>query len=203
MIVGVSIEKAVGFRGGVQPVTNVYYYAAPIPHTDAFTWEGLVDQLREIEWNIHASSVSFVRGRLWRADGTIAENTMIVDKPLTGAGGQLDHGVMDRERAVLIQIPAGTDIKGRPVYLKKWYHLCSTNIGGVAVSNGALANTEQLTTVQRDAMAAVGEDIKSIGLGLDGATEATLTSKTNRALTGPAKCHPYLEHHQLGDAWRG
>jgi hypothetical protein len=65
-----------------------------------------------------------------------------------------------------------------------------------------LRQTAQLTAPQRAAMAAVGEDLKQINVGLGGSTVADLVGPKGRLVTGPAACHPYLEHHQLGEAWR-
>lgn len=202
MLVGVSIEKSVTFRGGLQPFANVYYYEAPLPETDGPGWNVLVDNLVTIEKAIHGTPVNFVRGRLWRADGTQAQNVMIVDKALNGTGALGAATALDRERAVLIQIAAGTDSRGRPVKLRKWFHINAGVISGAAVDNAQLTQTATLTTAQRAAMAAVGEDIKEVAVGVGGSAVATLTAKSGRDVTGAASCHPYLEHHQLGDAWR-
>jgi hypothetical protein len=200
--VGVSIEKATSFRGGVQPFSNVYYYDAPIPETDTALWTELVDQLVTKEKALHATTITFVRGRLWRADGTEAENVMIVDKSLSGTGALSASTAMDKERAFLVQISAGFDSKGRPVKLRKWLHCNAGVMGGSAVTNGQLVQTESLVTAQRDAIKAFGDDIISIGVGAGGSTECLLTAKSGRDPTGAASAHPYLEHHQLGDQWR-
>lgn len=203
MRVGVAIEKDMLFRGAVQPVSNVYHYEAPLPATDVGTWDDLINQIVVVEKAFHASSVSFRRGRLWKADGTKQENFMIIDKQLTGAGSKSNDPSLDRERAVLIQISAGVDSRGRPVKLRKWFHINATAIGTETVTDVQKANTGTLTTAQQATLAAIGEDIRSFSIGVGGSTIATLVSKTGRETTGAAKSHPYLEHHQLGDAWRG
>jgi hypothetical protein len=202
LIVGVSIEKATLFRGAQQPFANVYYYEAPLSVSDTGAWDDLINGLVTIEKTHHATDVNFVRGRLWKADGTKAENVMLIDKTLTGTGAVASSTTMDRERAILIQIRAGVDSRGRPVYNRKWFHFCASIVGGVGISGDAQKNTGTLTAGQQSSMAAVGESLKVRGIGVGGSTNATLTSKSGRDVTGAATCHPYLEHHQLGDQWR-
>jgi hypothetical protein len=108
---------------------------------------------------------------------------------------------MDRERAALIRFRAGIDNLGRPVYLRKWLHICGT-IGGTAVGASAQANTAELTSGQRSALVAYGNDIKAISVGSP-AVGFDLISKNGRGISGDTVAHRFLEHHQLGDEWRG
>lgn len=199
---GISVEKTINFRGVQQPFANVYYYEAPTIALTANTdQEALLDQVVAAEKTFHATLVSFVRGRVWNTgSGSQAGNQMRVDKALTGTGAATAQANVDRERAVLVQVQAGTNSRGKPVYLRKWYHTAS-GAGGGAFAQGVLENSAAMTAAQRDYWAARLSDLMT--LELLGNPVATLTSQTGRQVTGAAECHPYLEHHQLGDQWRG
>lgn len=203
MIVGVSIEKSQAFRGGVQPFANVYHYNGPVTTSSTVALTALVDDLVTKEKTQFASHVSFVRGRCWKADGTKAENQMIVDKALSGTGALSTHANMDRERAFLVRFRAGVDTRGRPVYLRKYYHFCASLFFGSAPSNNQLANLDALTTTQRADFSTWADDLKTrtnVGAGLP---EMNLVSNKGRGIDGNTQAHPYIEHHQLGDEWRG
>lgn len=203
MRVGVSIEKETSFRGGVQPFANTYYYEAPLAETATGEWTDLVDKLVAKEKTIHSTGVTFTRGRLWRADGTKSENIMIVDKVLTGTGSALVTPRIDKERALLIQIRAGFDSRGRPVRLKKWFHVVADGYAGSSFTDSQTLQTAQLTAAQLTALAAYGDYLKNVAFGTGSAVNAELVGPTGRQVTGASAGHPYLEHHQLGDQWRG
>lgn len=200
--VGISITKSTSFRGVAQEFANTYYYNAPEPIT-APVVEAAIDLIVTKEKAIHASSVTFVRARGWSAGGSEATNAMIVDKALSGAGSQSPQSIgIDKERAFLVRIRAGSDSKGRPVYLRKYWHLDVSVMGGQSISTAMMANTGQLAQASRDALVGHYNDLKLITpTGAGGNWD--LCSKTGRAITGGTVAHPYLEHHQLGDQWRG
>lgn len=197
---GINIEKSIAFRGGVQHFGNTYYYEGPIPNTANLSLEGLVDQLVVLEKAQHGNNITFTRGRLWSADGTKAENQMIVDKPLTGTGAVAINVNMDRERAFLIQFRAGVDSRGRPVYLRKWFHLLASTLGGVAISSDMLSQNSGLATAQKTALENFGNSFKQL---IQDGTPMNLVAKSGRQITGATTAHPFLEHHQLGEEWRG
>jgi hypothetical protein len=124
---------------------------------------------------------------------------MRVDKALTGAGALTEVTFMDRERAVLVQTPAGINSRGKPVYLRKWYHVCAA-AGPNSLTNAQIANTAQLSTQQRDYWAGKVNDIQELELLAN--PVASMVAQSGRVTTGEPACHPYLEHHQLGDQWR-
>lgn len=196
---GVSIEKTTSYRGAAQVFANVYHYndAGGAP-SDA-NLETLLDNLVTIEKGMHSTAVTFVRGRVWSAGGSEAANQMRVDKSLSGAGTLTHDSALNREMAVLIRWRAGVDSRGRPVYLRKWYHALATTIGGVATSGTWAANTAQISQAARDAAETQADNVVSETVG---GTVFTLCGPTGRAITGATECHPYYEHHQLGDMWR-
>jgi hypothetical protein len=198
---GVSITKEVNFRGAQQPFSNIYYYNNPaIPEIGPAN--DLLDSLIPIEKDLHSALVTFVEARVWSAGGTALDNEMIVIRDLSG-GGVGSSQEIDPERAILIQWPAGVDIRGLPVYLRKWYHSMGTPAAATAIptfSNGQVANQDPILQSQRDAIATVADRVQTAGSG--GFGDFRLVSKTDRGTQGPAECHRWLEHHQLGDQWR-
>jgi hypothetical protein len=199
---GVSITKSVSFRGAAQEFANTYYYNLTVGVMTESTGLALIDAVVALEKPMHANLVSFVRGRVWSAGGTPSENTMIAQKNLSGAGtfsGTVDP-TLDRERAFLVRFRAGSDTLGRPVYLRKWWHLMVGELNANGITSGQKAQTEGLTSTQRTQLVNWANNFKSV-------TANTFTfelrSEKQRQIDGDTVAHPYLEHHQLGDMWRG
>jgi hypothetical protein len=198
--VGVSITKSFSFRGAAQEFSNTYYYQTS-GVVNASIADALIDNLAAKEKLIHGTGVSFVRGKCWTAGGTKAENNMLAQKPLTGTGSAnlSVTSPIDRERAFLVRFRAGNDSKGRPVYLRKWWHLDVSSISTTAISNAQLQQTAPLDSAQRTALQNTADGFKSVSAST---TNFDLVSEKGRAIDGPTVAHPYLEHHQLGDMWR-
>jgi hypothetical protein len=199
-VIGVSIVKSTSFRGTAQEFGNTYYYEVVNPPNTTVANE-IIDALVTKEKAQHSTNINFVRAKAWTAGGTQQQNNMLVQKNLTGTGS-LTPAQVDKERAFLVRFRAGNDSRGRPVYLRKWWHLDVSVVGGTQVSTAQIQQTAQLTTAQRDALKAFGNDIKSLTLVTQGFTAATLCGPNGRAITGDTDAHPYYEHHQLGDMWR-
>lgn len=196
-LVGVSITKSVQFRGVQQEFSNVYYYWGDLPVIAAEA-NSLIDQLVTTEKKLHSSAVAFLFGRCWSAGGSRESNNMIVQKPLSGFGNFATIANLDRERAYLVRWRAGINSRGKPVYLRKWYHSCGAP-SGVTINDGILANTEQLSSASRGTIVTLADESKLRSTALQ---SYSLRSERNRPITGDTECHPYLEHHQLGDMWR-
>lgn len=194
-IYAIAIEKAVSFRGATQPFSNVYHYR--VAAGAAPNWTPVLDELVAIEKQLHAAAVSFVQARIWTAGGTKEQNQMVEERALSGTGAGSTHAAMDRERALLIRWPAGKDSRGKAVYLRKWFHCCGS-AAGVTFSDAILQNTAQIPQSNRDGIMVEANKLRLIGL----ADEFLLVAASGREHTGPGQCHPYLEHHQLGDQWR-
>lgn len=200
--VGVSITKTFSFRGAAQEFSNTYYYETPLP-VIASVATGLIDAVVALEKPMHGSQVTFLRGRCWTTGGTKAENNMLADKPLSGTGtaGTGGGSSLDRERAFLVRFRAGNDSRGRPVYLRKWWHLDIMTVGGYNLAGGSvLQNTEQLPTAARNQLVTWADAFKNV---FSAPQNFELVSKNGREIDGATTAHPYLEHHQLGDMWRG
>ena len=194
---GLSIEKRMTFRGQPQHFSNVYYYKGGI--IGAADLSDLIDKVKAIEVDFHGSDVTFTRARGWSAGGGPAANEMMVDKVLSGTGGQANNTSMDRERAMLIQWAAGKDIRGRVVRLRKWYHCCGNCVGHIFTS-GEMANTAAIPSTDLSLIEARADDLNTLNAGTN---PMTLTSKSNRNIdSGQPKAYKWLEHHQLGDEWR-
>ncbi len=203
--IGISITKEVAFRDNQQEFSNVYYYGngtGALPGlTDA---EALLDQLVALEKTFHSSLVSFVHGRLWSAGQGASVNEMLAEKTLTGTGSTTTDTTMDKERAYLFQFPAGVDSRGKQVYLRKWYHTCGVFPGGPSPVGGSIhSNATGFTTANRTAMSGNADDILTIGV--TSSPGWALVSKNGRNVSAPAstETYKYLEHHQLGNQWRG
>jgi hypothetical protein len=198
MLFGVSVEKTVSFRGVQQPFANVYYYNHDSgSEGDA---DSLLNNVKALEVGFHSTDVSFVFGRVWTAGGTKQTNHMVVQKNLSGTGNQATSGSMDRERAFLIRWPAGFDSRGHQVYLRKWFHSCGACVG-FTPGTGQLQNTAEIPTATRSTIETAADGFQSVAV--PGGISYVLRSATNRTRTGDSECHPWLEHHQLGDQWRG
>lgn len=193
---GVAITKSCSFRGVQQEFTNVYYYNG-VGLTNA-TATTLANQVKALEVPFHSLDVTFVRYKVWNNSAIPSQNNMIAQGNLSGTGNQVVLTTMDRERAVLIRWPAGFDSRGHPVFLRKWYHSCG-QFSGVGFTNPQLQNTAGLTTTERNSIAGAADNVRSEVVGPD---TYDLSGPFGRANTGPAQCHQYLEHHQLGDMWR-
>lgn len=202
----ISITKRIAFRGGTQEFSNTYHYAGVGPMIDNLGGLNLIDQVVVEEKKFHSSLVSFVKGRCWSSGGTKEENQMIAEKVLTGTGSSAIHASLDPERAFLVQWPAGLDTRGRKVYLRKWYHSCGA-FGTVTLASNILDQTGALSTANRNAIAAYADVLSRIGIG--GSEDWGLVAESGRERDGgilsadPPVAHPWLEHHQLGDQWRG
>lgn len=195
-IIGVSITKRVSYRESTQEFSNVYFYEiTPVP-TNAAAADPIIDEVKAYEVPLHSTEVTFVRGRLWTAGGSPAANEMISQKNLSGTGNQAPNSSLDRERAVLAYWPAGVDSRGKPVFLRKWYHSCG-GCAGVAFVAGEMQQTVSLTSTKRDQIAAAVNDVEIIQGGA-----GTLRAESGRQRTGNILIHKFLEHHQLGDQWR-
>jgi hypothetical protein len=194
----VSITKETAFRGSQQSFSNVYYYDGSSP--DEVEARGIINELVRIEKEIHAQSVDFKEARVWTAGGTKAENVMILTTPLSGTGNSGGDPNVDRERAVLIQWPAGVNVLGRPVYLRKWFHTQTAVGPAIAWPDGVKAQTVPIANDTRTLFEGYADQLDP--LNVDSALFYQLTARSGRSAQGDAVCYPWLEHHQLGDEWR-
>jgi hypothetical protein len=198
--IGISITKRVPFRDSTQEFNNTYHYARLAGNPDPAGAESLLDELVNNEKQFHGSQVTFVFGRVWSSGGSQAQNQMIFQKGLSGVGAAANQTNLDRERAFLIQWPAGVDSRGHKVYLRKWYHSCAA-LTGVGITAGIMENTTGFSQAARDALVALVDTVTRIGAGVE---DWGLVAESGRERDGGAPiAHRYLEHHQLGDQWRG
>lgn len=196
---GVAVTKSVTFRGVAQEFGNTYHYTTATGATDTVL-DALLDAIVAKEKAIFATSVTFVRGKVWTSGGTKAENNMRVQKNLSGVGSlAYTTQTLDKERAWLVRFRAGNDSRGNPVYLRKWWHLDGVILGGSTLTTGQQANTSQLDSAQRTALQNAADGFKSI---VAPPNTFQLVAESGRQIDGATLAHPYLEHRQLGDMWR-
>lgn len=202
--IAISITKRVAFRLNTQEFANTYHYGSIDSEPSVSVANSLIDEIVAQEKLFHSTNVSFILGRCWTSGGSIASNHMITEKPLTGTGSTAPLTAVDPERAVLIQWPAGLDSRGRKVYLRKWYH-CNGSFGSVAMSNAHLTQQAAFSTADRATIVGLADVLSRIGA----LEQWGLVAESGRTRDGgvlsadPPICHPFLEHHQLGDQWRG
>lgn len=196
---GLSITKKTAFRDSTQEFSNVYHYQYTGLNPSTSFADQIIDAIVALERARHGAIVTFVFARLWSAGGSPAANQMIFQKPLTGVGGVANDTAIDKERAILIRWPNGVDARGRPKYLRKWYHTLAGAPFGVTVAAGVTSNSTKFTTAEQttisnsaDAFRAPVVNAQSIGL----------CSPFGEAAAGAAQAHPYFEHHQFGNQWR-
>ena len=198
---GLSVVKTMLFRGVQQHFGNTYYFEAPILEANTSALNDLVDAVVAIDKSLHANNATYVRARLWTADGGPQANHMVIDRLLSGTGSAgSTAGSMDRERAYLIQFRAGVDTKGRPVYLRKWYHNHGNVLNGVTVTAGMLENLATVPSAIQTSLVSLANGLKSIEYTAGQTWD--LVGPSGREITGSTECHDWLEHHQLGDEWR-
>lgn len=198
-LVGVSLTKRVVFRDSTQEFSNVYHYTYTGLNPSSSLAASIVSAIEAIEKTMHGSAVSFIRARVWSAGGSVSDNQMIYQGALSGTGSLGSGSGLDKERAILIQWPAGFDSRGHPVMLRKWYHLCALSIAGVTISTGIEDQSTGFTSANRTAIAGLASGLDNLVVN---AQAMTLCAESGRQATGDGVCHPYLEHHQLGDQWR-
>jgi hypothetical protein len=200
-LVGISITKQCTFRDSIQEFSNIYHYQWAGLNPGQSLADAIIDRLTTVEKVIHTTEVTFLRGALWSAGGTKAENQMISQKSLSGTGSGTAVNFTDRERAWLIYWDAGLDSRNRPVKLRKWFHTCGafSNVGTVGQTQ--LENKQAITSGNRTAVEALANDLNPLVVS-PGPISLNLVGPTGRATTGNSHCHKYFEHHQLGDMWR-
>jgi hypothetical protein len=196
----ISITKATSFRGALQEFSNTYTYETPPVDQTAYS-DTLINAIVDLERPMFAANVNFVRARAWSSGGTKAQNQQLAQKNLSGVGGAgTTPASLDRERCFLVRARAGEDSKGRPVYLRKYWHLN----GGFLVNSltdAQLGNTAQLDSSQRSQLVTKFNAFKTV-VTTGSPIGSTLKAESGRQITGDTVAHPYLEHRQLGDMWR-
>lgn len=179
----------------------MYYYELVESLPTASEAAAIIDNITAKEKLIHSGFVTFVRGRCWSQTGSAGGNEMIEQHNLSGLGSNSNASNIDRERAYLFRVRAGTDSRGNPVYLRKWYHTCGSGPGGYTPSVAQLENTAGFSAANKSAIEAPIQTF--LGLTAGGKT-GSLVSKSGRPFTAGQGfvSHGFYEHHQLGDQWR-
>lgn len=198
--IAISITKQVTFRDSIQEFSNTYHYTRLGSNPDQTDANNLIDELVALEKTWHSTAVTFLRARCWSAGGTPAQNVTISQKLLSGTGSMTTTTSFDRERAYLIQWNAGVDSRGRQVKLRKWFH-SSGFFGTHALGDGILSGTTGFTSTERTAIGNKAD--AATRLGADESWHICAESGREAESGAGAVAHKYLEHHQLGDQWRG
>lgn len=197
--IGVSIVKRTAFRLSTQEFSNSYHYKSADPNPNNAVAGAIIDEIVATERALHSTLVTFVIGRLWSWGGSQAANQMILERPLSGTGTQPTSTGFDPERAVLARWPAGVDNRGRPVYLRKWYHPVGVCNG---VAFGAIQTSQQAEISSAD-RTTIANKVAENGV-VGAASSWNLAAPSGRDFdANQVTVHQFLEHHQFGDMWRG
>lgn len=188
------------YRGSIEAWTNVYIYR--VPFVQPPTQENMQQVAQEIydnHNNILGASVQIQRVSFSTPEYLASDIEVFAqfefDTAMPGTAP-----TMDPERAVLVQWPAGRNTKNRPVYLRKWYHPCNTSTVPATYDSSNMAQQSEIVASQRQQIETYAQNLAQVGPGPADFWE--LVSPTNRERTGPARCYPWLEHHELGEQWR-
>lgn len=198
--IGVSITKSCAFRGATQEFSNVYYYEV-LNYPSVAEADTTIDNIVTLEKTFHSTLVTFVRGRLWKETGNKLTSEMISQKNLSGTGARGTVSTLDPERAFLFRLRAGVDIRGNPVYLRKWFHAVGEFHATASIVAGNQTQQTAFTSTQKNAYVAA---MNAIGDANGSPNTPKLCSKAGRLADVGASwtSHTWLEHHQLGDMWR-
>jgi hypothetical protein len=198
--IGLSVLKRIPYRGSTQHFSNVYFYARGLGGASDAELTAILDEVVAQEKLMHTSAVTFVRGRVWTADGTPQQNEMRVIKELTGVGSLASVTGMDPENAILLRVRAGKSSTGKPVYLRKFYRPQGPMLVG-NWSGNVIQRSSQLPAAEMTAWKNAADTLLAVGAGPD---IWGLVAESGREVTQPAafECHPWLEHRELGDEWR-
>jgi hypothetical protein len=193
MGIAASLTKMRAFQGHDEYWSNVYHYVGDEGAFDEGNAATVLDQLLAAERPVHSNAIRFVEGRVWRTPSAVGRRDTVLVRDETASGTATESDTMYIECAYLIQWrTARPSATGRPVYLRKFIHACSTlgsSTGGMQSGRTQLGTTERgvLTTYAR---------------AVDTVTWSTVTlplgSESGRiAPEAGEQIFPYLEHRQF------
>ncbi len=190
MILGVSIEKELTWRGQAEQFANVYHF-----DTDAgYMSEDLVQAVIAVERPAFSTQVKFRRAKVWGpTDQGVIASEMLLQADLTGTGSRASNFLTGFELAAVVSWNTGRkNSKGGPVFLRKYLH-----VGAITTAGGPELGNTALPSQDLDILRNYGNGIKNVG----GATglAANLCDKKGRKLplnTSP-KILPHLHTRQF------
>jgi hypothetical protein len=189
MILGVSVVKAVTWRGIEEEFTNVWHYDASVDTTAESVADAVVDE----EKKVFGPNVTFKKVQVWGpADGTALQSQMLVQKDLTGTGTTFPGAVLAKELTAVISWDTGrVNTRGGRIFLRKYLHLGQWPFADEDQAKGnTLMPVNQKTEMER-----FGNAMKN----LVGVAGANICDKKGRKLplnTG-AVCLPHLHTRQF------
>lgn len=152
-VVGITIVKKFTYRGDAsEEYSNTYHLDGAIP-ANAAAWRTLFDALVAAEKTVYTSAVSVVRGygydsdaadanAVWSVDLTVSPNTPVPGTLSLGSGTPApgDSAVWVRWKT------SRNNSRGKPIYLRKYFHLAIMAAGGVG-DNVLAAQTTALNAL--------------------------------------------------------
>jgi hypothetical protein len=189
MILGVSVDKAVTWRGVEEQFTNVWHYDAALDTTS----KQVADAVVANERGLFGANVSFKRVQVWGpADGLPAQNQMLLQETLTGAGTGGSGTITAKELTAVASWDTGRkNSRGGRVYLRKYLHL-----GQLAeVADEAAKGNNSLSISEQGRVKTFANNMKNV-VGISG---ASICDKKGRKLPvgTDAKVLPHLHTRQF------
>lgn len=143
-VFGISIEKEIDFRGGLERFANVYHYN--IAAWDGNSWESFVNAVVAAEKNVFATNVQFKVARVF---GPVGEgpvvNIMQHIQDLTGAGLAAAGAVYPELSAIVAWPLARSATTGRKRFLRKFLHI---NTNGIPTGQNPLLSAATVTALE-------------------------------------------------------
>jgi hypothetical protein len=190
----VAIEKESTFQGHTERWSNVYCYDTAVSTAAEMT--GLINAIVAAEQPVHATSVSFKRGRIYTRQGLNGpgdSGVMYHVLELTAVGTAAIVGSLTfyKELAILIKFPLprknlGGGALGRQRSLKKWIHPCTSS----GIGTGPMDGSQPLSPVPSQ-YTTYGSAIQVPVAG------SQLVSPDGTLPNAAAVVHPYVEHRQF------
>jgi hypothetical protein len=189
MIIAVAVNKHFLWRGSREDFTNVWHYDTSVDTTA----QELADAVVAKERTVYGRNVNFSKVQAWGpADGTKAQNQMLVQQVLTGTGEV--NGFYDTAKeltAVLSWDTGRVNSRGGKIFLRKYMHIGNMTSGDEDSAKGNTAIPAQ----DRDRYATFGTDMKN----LVGLNRASICDRLGRRLplNTNVKVLPHLRIRQF------
>lgn len=191
----VAIEKEMTFQGRTERWSNVYCFDTNA--ADETAYAALVTGVVNAEKPVHASNVSFKKGRVYTTSGlngiTDPGNMYYVtDLTAVGTGVNSGSGAMYRECAVLVKWPLPRKVGllgslGRQRSLKKWIHPGA----GLSLTTNEIEGTAALSSTAKAPFVTYASAVQVPVSG------SQIVSPDGTLPNAAAQIHNYLEHRQF------
>lgn len=142
----ITLIKSFQYRSVPEEFSNRYHFTGTAPADEA-AWTAIAQALGELEMAVFSSDVSLVRAYGYASDGTDAVATIDFTaaplSPLAGTAGPIGVQAPGDSAMVCRWRTARVNSKGKPIYLRKYFHAVGRDTG-----DPDSVNATQLTSLQ-------------------------------------------------------